>query len=194
MLETSKRKFAEKIISGKKIIINVEMSLTPSFYQGRTLPPNFLERIKSNFGLYLLIFIIIASVYIFMNWQKSSRLLGFNPYRNVAIGELLSYANFYDGKRICTKGYYVETQIYSVIKISLYEDEFTRSAWVNAGDHRIFPNKSFDKQAVVATICGYFESRRDGLFGAYPFWIHQITVASFKTEGDPFPVAMTERP
>ena len=115
-------------------------------------------------------------------------LLGFTPYRNVAIGELLSYANFYDGKKICTKGYYVETQIYSVIKVSLHEDEFTRSAWVNTGDHEIFASKSYDKQAIIATICGYFESRRDGQFGTSPFWIHQITVESFKTEGESIPL------
>lgn len=135
-------------------------------------------------GILLLSIIVGGSIYIFLNWQASSMLLGFGPYRKVSLAELLSYANFYDGKKVCTKGYFVETQNYSVIKVSLNEDEFTRSAWVKIGDQKIFPTKSYDKSAIVATICGYFESRRDGAFGTSPFWIHQITIESFKTEGE----------
>ena len=99
----------------------------------------------------------------------------------------MSFGNFFDGKKICTKGYYVQTATSSILKVSLAEDEFTRSAWVNNLQNlEIIPQKSVETKAVIATICGHFESRRGGEFGIPPVWIHQITVENFKTEGDPF--------
>ena len=52
--------------------------------------------------------------------------------------------------------------------------------------HEIIPANSAQPAAVITTICGYFESRRGGEFGSPPVWNHQLTVDSFKTEGDPF--------
>lgn len=181
----SKRKFEQKIIIGKKIIIRIEVSFIPSFYPG-VLPSSIPERLKPLFGLFLVASIIGILMFIFIRWQQSSSFFGFSPYKEVHILDLLSFANLYSGKKICTKGYYVESPSYSILKVSLKEDEFTRAAWVNANDHDIIPGIASEEKSVIATICGYFESRRNGEFGYPAVWNHQLTVDSLKTEGEPF--------
>lgn len=185
MLNASKRKFEQKIIIGKKIIIRIEVSFIPSFYPG-VLPSSIPERLKPLFGLFLVASIIGILMFIFIRWQQSSSFFGFSPYKEVHILDLLSFANLYNGKKICTKGYYVDSPSYSVLKVSLREDEFTRSAWVDLKDHEIITGTLSGERAVVVNICGYFESRRDGEFGYPAVWNHQLTVDSFKTEGEPF--------
>ena len=173
------------ITTGKQIIMVYEMGFTPSFYQGRLPDPTLLAWLKSHVGFLVLCAIIAELIYVSVNWQKSSTLFGFSPHKDVAILDLLSFANLYNGKKICTRGYYVESPSYTIIKVSLKEDEFTRSAWVNAKDHDIIPGAISDQKAIITTLCGYFESSRNGEFGFPTIWNHQLTVESFKNEGEP---------
>ena len=165
------------------------MGLIPSFYQGQGPGPTLLERFKSVFAPLILVSLIVFLIYGFANWQKSGRFFGFSTYRTTALIDLLSFANFYNGKRVCTQGYYVQTLTLSIIKIDLAEDEFTRSAWVkNATGEEIIPNISrISNRYVEAKLCGYLESQRTGEFGLPPVWNHQITVEKFETFGEPLP-------
>lgn len=162
------------------------MGFTPSFYQGNLPEPTLLAWAKSHIGFLFLCAIIAVLIFVSVNWQKSSSLFGFSPYKEVHILDLLTFANLYDGKKICTQGYYVESPSYKIIKVSLKEDEFRRSAWVKANDHDIIPGVSSEGNAVITTICGYFESSRNGEFGFPTVWNHQLTVESFKNEGEIF--------
>ncbi|MBI2327700.1 hypothetical protein HYU92_05280 [Candidatus Curtissbacteria bacterium] len=159
------------------------MGVTPSFYQGNTPGQTIGEWLKSSFGLVLLIAIVGLSIYGFITWQNTGQVFG--NYINVQIVELLSYANFYDGKKICTRGFYVQTPSYTILKVSLKDDEYTRSIWIYDPEYREIITRIWgDSKAVVTTICGNFASSRAGEYGIPPVWNHQLTVESFKTEGE----------
>lgn len=152
------------------------------FYHG-LLP----GQIKLLIGLIILITIITLSGK-FINWQNYT-----NPFNkesnNVDLVNLLSFANFYSGKNICTQGYYAQSNKLSIIKVSLDEDISTRSAWVNnpGGEKLIIDASNVEDKAVEAKVCGYFESGRSRHFGEPSVWNHQITVDKFKPLGYSFP-------
>lgn len=134
--------------------------------------------------------IILAVIFGLYNWQRTGQFFGFSQYKNVDLTELLSFANLYSGKKICTQGFYVQTPTTSILKVSLSEDEFTRSAWVNNPTEKeiILQSSYAPEKSVQAKICGLFESRRAGEFGNPPVWNHQITVEKFETFGQPHPL------
>lgn len=123
----------------------------------------------------------------FINWQKNGQFFGNYEYNEVNITELLSFSNFYSGQKICTKGFYLQTSSYTILKVSLSEDEYTRSLWVYDPQGReIITRLQGQNRGVIATICGTFTSSRGGQYGTLPVWNHQLIVERFETEGDPF--------
>lgn len=147
--------------------------------------------IKAAFGFisaWILILAIIlgASIYGVVNFSKYGKLWGKPDYLIVGIVDLFSFGNFYNGKNVCTHGYFVDGDGLSLLKVSLAEDRYTRTAWVDTGDHEIitrFPGGGV--RAVKADICGKFEAARNGEFGEPPVFLMQITVESYKTLGEP---------
>lgn len=146
---------------------------------------------KTHFGFipswFLIVAIVIgAMIYSLVNFSKYGEFLGRPDYLSVDISELFSFGNFYNGKNVCTTGYYVEGDKLSIFKISLDEDRFTRTAWVILQDNEIITKiPGVGTRAVLAEICGKFEASRGGEFGEPPVWISQITVATYKTLEDP---------
>lgn len=140
---------------------------------------------KKIYGFFILIIISLLIVFIYLNLQKRRRELEVPGYQNVDLVTLLSFGNFYNGKQVCTGGFYFQTDRLSIIKVSLKENEYTRSAWVSLpAGKEIITKISGKNRYVVASICGYFESHRTGEFGSPAVWNHQLTVEEFKTLGD----------
>ena len=133
------------------------------------------------------IILILALIYGLVNWQKTGYFFSFSLYKDVDLLDLLSYANLYSGKKICTQGFYVQTPGTSILKVSLGEDEFTRSTWITnpTGNEIILQSPYAPDKSVQARICGFFESQRAGEFGNPPVWNHQLTVEKFETFGQP---------
>lgn len=146
---------------------------------------------KAHFGFipfwFLIVVIVVgAAIYALVNFSKYGDFLARPDYSSVNISELFSYGNFYSGKRVCTAGYYVEADGLNILKISLDEDRFTRTAWVDLADHEIITKiPGAGTRAVLTEICGKFEASRSGEFGEPPVWIAQITVDTYKTLEDP---------
>ncbi|OGD84823.1 hypothetical protein A2165_04640 [Candidatus Curtissbacteria bacterium RBG_13_40_7] len=140
-----------------------------------------------NFKILFLIVLIVGVIFGLYNWQRTGRFFGFSFYNNVDFLELLSFANLHDGKKICTKGLYFQDSNISILRVSLDDDQFTRSAWiVNPTEKDIILQSPYaPKKSVQAQICGLFQSSRAGSFGEPPVWNHQITVEKFKTFGVP---------
>jgi len=136
------------------------------------------------------IILILALIYGFVNWQKTGQFFGFSSYKYVDLTQLLSYANLYSGKKVCTQGSYVQTPGTSILKVSLGEDEFTRSTWINNPTEReiILQSPYAPEKSVQAKICGFFQSSRGGEFGNPPVWNHQLTVEKFETLDQPQPL------
>ena len=147
------------------------------------LPGNF------SFGLLILVAVVAISIYSLVNISNYGTYFGKPKYRRIELVELLSFGNFYNGREVCTRGYYVEGEKLHILKVNLSEDRFTRASWVQTGGDEIItkiPGSSM--KAVEAELCGKFESARNGEFGEPPVWIAQITVSSYKTFGDVFEV------
>lgn len=144
---------------------------------------------KGGFALWVILLIgaVIAFIYFSSNFAKYGNFLGNPNAVQIDLIELLSAGNLYDGKQVCTKGYFVENGDYFVLKVSLREDEFTRSAWINTNGKKIIRDSIYPNQTkyVEAQICGKFQSMRGGEFGTPAVWNHQITVDSYKTFSDP---------
>lgn len=135
------------------------------------------------FILFILFLAIVASsVYASLNWQKVSSIWKMKDYKSVNLIDLLSYANFYSGQNICTTGFYVQSDRLSIIKVSLVEDEYTHSAWINnaSGKNFFYENTVSQTRSVETKVCGKFESHRGGEFGNPPVWNHQIIVENFE--------------
>lgn len=135
------------------------------------------------FILFILFLAIVASsVYASLNWQKVSTIWKMKDYKSVNLIDLLSYANFYNGQNICTQGFYTQSDHLSIIKVSLADDEYTHSAWINntSGKKFFYEEAGNQTRSVKAKVCGKFESHRGGEFGNPPVWNHQITVESFE--------------
>lgn len=131
------------------------------------------------------------SVFAIVNFANYGSILGRSKYTRVELVQLLSYGNLYNGKNVCTRGYYVEEDKLRLLKVSLNEDNYTRTSWVVPGDREIITRiQGSGAKAVEAELCGKFESARNGEFGEPPVWIAQITVDSYKTFGDPMEVKL----
>ena len=139
-----------------------------------------------SFFLIISAIIVGALLYGFINWQTSGNFSGFSPYKEVELVDLLSFGNLYDGKKVCTKGYYVKTHDLEILKVSMEEDRLTKSTWVNnqSGKDIIFTYSAASSKYVWAKLCGSFESHRGGEFGHPSVWNHQLTVEKFETFGE----------
>lgn len=139
-------------------------------------------------SFFLIISAIIIGIlfYGFVNWQKSGNFFGFLPYKEVKLVDLLSYGNLYDGKKVCTEGFYVKTPDLEILKVSMEEDRFTKSTWVNnqSGKDIIFTVSASSSKYVWAKLCGEFKSGRGGEYGTPSVWNHQLTVEKFETFGE----------
>ena len=135
-----------------------------------------------------LISTIIAGILIygFVKWQQNGSFLEFSPYKEVRLDDLLSFGNLYDGKKVCTEGYYVKTHDLEILKVSMEEDRLTKSTWVNnqSGKDIIFTYSAASSKYVWARLCGSFQSERGGEFGEPSVWNHQLTVEKFETFGE----------
>lgn len=136
----------------------------------------------------LLIFLIMSILLIILglyNLSKTGSLLGDGEYKRVELVELLSFGNFYSGKKICTRGYYVKDYRLSIIRVNLKEDELiTRSAWVRTPNEDIITSR-LSTRYVEAELCGFFESKRGSEFGDPSVWNQQITVEKYKLYSQP---------
>lgn len=131
--------------------------------------------------------IIVGTVlYGFINWQAGSDFFGFSPYKKVGLDDLLSYGNLYDGKKVCSVGYYVKAPDLEILKVSMEEDRFTKSVWIDnlSGKDIIFTTPAASAKYVWAKLCGSFQSHRGGEFGSPSVWNHQLTVEKFETFGE----------
>ena len=140
---------------------------------------------KLHIGLLVLVLSIGTVIFGIINFGRSGNFWGRSGYERVELISVLSFGNFYDGKKICTRGFFVQGVVLTVIKVRLDEDIYTRSAWVDLNDHEIitrFPGAPDRSRDVL--ICGRFESSRGGEFGEPSIWKHQITVESYRTFGD----------
>mgnify|MGYP001596116081 CR=1 FL=1 len=132
-----------------------------------------------------MVILVGFSIYAIVNFARYGQVFGKPKYIRVELVELLSFGNFYNGKSVCTRGYYVEDEKLRLLKVSLAEDRYTRVAWVITGNLEIITRIPGAKAKFVeAELCGEFESSRNGEFGEPPVWIAQITVESYKTFGD----------
>lgn len=131
-----------------------------------------------------MVILVGFSIYALVNFARYGQVFGKPKYLKVELVELLSFGNFYNGKSVCTRGYYIEDEELRLLKVSLAEGRYTRVAWVT-GDREIITRIPGAKTKFVeAELCGKFESARNGEFGEPPVWIAQITVESYKTFGD----------
>ena len=132
------------------------------------------------------ILIVGILIYGFINWQQSGNFFGFSPYKEVRLVDLLAFGNLYDGKKVCSTGFYIKTPDLEILKVSMEEDRFTKSTWVNnqSGKDIIFTGSAASSKYVWARLCGSFESHRGGEFGQPSVWNHQLTVEKFQTFGE----------
>lgn len=144
----------------------------PPFYHGKIL---------------IWIILIILAIYVMANFAKTGQFLKLSYFKNVELIDLLSFGNFYNNKKICTKGYYLQTPRLSILKVDPKDSEYIRSAWVKVPKGaEIITEVPQESRMVLATICGRFESKRAGEFGDPPVFNHQITVEKSEIHGDPF--------
>lgn len=139
--------------------------------------------LKSGQIVLLAVFLLLAiSITIFgmYNFSKTGTIFSNSKYTRVELVELLSFGNFYSGKEICTRGYYVKNNRLSIIRVNLEEAELTRSIWIKTPKEDIITNILGTTRYVEAEVCGFFESKRDGEFGDPPVWHHQITAEKYK--------------
>lgn len=134
--------------------------------------------------LLLVIALVGVSLYSLINLSRYGQFFGKAEYKKIDLIELLSYGNVRNEKNVCTEGYFVKTDKLSILKVSLSDDQFTRSAWIRTEGEIINQYPGSDNRYVRAVICGFFESKRAGEFGDPPVWNHQITVSSYETLGD----------
>jgi len=148
-----------------------------SFYHGRL-----------SIWLLLLIAIVGVSIYSLINLSKYGQFFGKSEFGKINLIDLMTYGNIYNGKNICTEGYYVKTSKESILKVDLGSDPFVRSVWIKTDKEIIMDFPRLGDRYVRAEICGFFNSARNGEFGEPPVWFHQITVSSYETIGDTLPL------
>lgn len=139
-----------------------------------------------------IIFIAIVAfiIYSLIAWQKSGRLFGFEPYKHVDLINLLSFGNLYDGKKVCSRGYYVLGDSVEIFKVSLNDNQFARSAWVqnNSGRDIILTSDRSITKEIDAKLCGKYNFRRAGEWGNPPVWNHLLEVDTFETYTEASPL------
>ncbi len=140
--------------------------------------------------LIVLVAISIIVAYELLNWQRYGTFWGRRGYENVELVNLITFASFYDGKNVCTKGYVTEGNNSSFIKTDVSGSRYEGSAWLvnNIGHSFIFNTSNTVTKSVLGRVCGNFQSKRDGEFGNPPFWKHQLTIGEFSSLGEPFAV------
>jgi hypothetical protein len=140
--------------------------------------------------LIVLIIIIAVSAYVLSNWQKYGSFIGRRGYENVKLVDLVSFANLYNGKDVCTNGYVIEGKNASFIKDGVTGSRFEGSAWVvnNTGSSFTFNTSNTVTKAVMARVCGHFVSKGETEFGNPPYWKHELTINEFSELDNPFPV------
>ena len=74
------------------------------------------------------------------------------------------------------------------MKVSMDEDRFTRSTWVNnqTGKEIIVTTFAPSAKYVWAKLCGEFQSGRGGEYGTPSVWNHLLTVDKFETFGEEY--------
>ena len=138
---------------------------------------------------FVLLIIVAISGYGIYNYVNFGSPIGKKGYEDVKLVDLLSFSKVYDGKNVCTQGFYYQTDSTSVIKTKLEDDLFTGSSWVvNETDKdQLLLDFTPDRGRVVnAKICGQFESKIDGQFGNPGAWKHQIKAKEFTELGESF--------
>lgn len=137
-----------------------------------------------------LLFLIIVIVGFWYAWtnnfaplQKIKVFFGAG-YQDVEVENLFSIANLYNGKNVCTKGYYIESTGVNVLKQTFDGDIYNKSMWVvNNSGKKILVNALEDGKGASLKLCGKFESGRGSGFGQPSIWNHQITVQDFELLG-----------
>lgn len=125
-------------------------------------------------------------IYSFNNFQKSGSFLPLKTYKTVNLIELLSFGNFYNQKKICTRGYYVLGEGLEILKIKLDDDNFERSTWISNLTQKdiILTSVVTPSKYVDAKLCGLYHFKRLGGWGSPPVWNHLLEVEKFETFGE----------
>lgn len=132
----------------------------------------------------ILVAVLALLIYLMINYSKTGQYLSREVNPNVKIADLLAYGNLYDGKKVCTVGYYVSGYQISILKTSLYEERLRNSIWVKTDKEIITRVPGAGSKYIAAQMCGNFNSSRGRNFGEPPTFIHQLTLDSYKTFGD----------
>ena len=132
--------------------------------------------------LLILALIIAAVVYFVNNWQKYGSFIKPRELKDIELSELVSFANFYNGRMVCTKGYYIETEGSTYIKMNLEDqDIFKKSVWIiNQSGKNFFVDAIQGGKTALFRLCGKFESGRTKGFGNPSIWTHQMIVDRFE--------------
>lgn len=133
--------------------------------------------------LFLIIILAVVGYSFSHGYFGLQKIKGFfgSGYQEVELNNLFSVANVYNGKNVCTKGYYIESMGLSVLKTTFDSDFYNRSIWIeNTGDKKIFVDALGDSKGALAKLCGKFLLGRGSGFGQLSIWNHQITVDDFE--------------
>ena len=143
---------------------------------------------KFTFYIIILAAIIAAVTYGAVNWQKYGNILG--KKQDIALVDLMKFANLNDGKNFCTKGYLIQFQGSTVLKTTADNDLYKQSVWINnVSGKSFFIDALGDNKAAQARVCGKFESGRGKGFGQPSIWNQQISVQSFEISGRTLPLS-----
>src|SRR3989344_1855506 len=134
---------------------------------------------KFTFFVIILAAIIAAVTYGAINWQKYGNFTG--KKQDIALIDMIKFANLNDGKNLCTKGYLIQLQGATVLKTAANNDLYKQSVWINnVSGKSFFIDALGDNKAAQARVCGKFESGRGKGFGQPSIWNQQISVQSFE--------------
>lgn len=140
--------------------------------------------------LFFVLLIIVGIIsYGAYNYINSGSVIGKMGYEEVKLVDLLSFSKVYDGKNICTRGFYYQTDSVSVIKTGLQDTLYTGSSWVvneSEKDQLLLDFNPERGRVVEAKICGKFESKIDGQFGQNGAWKHQLKARTLGELGESF--------
>ena len=142
---------------------------------------------KFTFFIIILAAIVAAVAYGSINWQKYGNILG--KKQDIALIDLMKFANLNDGKNFCTKGYLIQFEGITVLKTTADNDLYKQSVWINnVSGKSFFVDALGDNKAAGARVCGKFESGRGMGFGQPSIWNQQISVQSFEITGEVKPL------
>src|SRR3989344_6408801 len=107
--------------------------------------------------IFLLIALAAIGYFLLQNTPSGERLKTYfgSGYSQVNAGDLFSTANLYNGKKVCAKGYYIESAGTSVLKATIDAETYHNSAWVvNSSGKQIFVDAMGDGKWANAKLCG----------------------------------------